>query len=110
MVTLLNTLNKSFGIAKKKAKTKYKKIKKEYKKREAANSRKRDIVNSMTNTELMKVVKSYISSKPRIKYTDPKGKIKERMPNRNEMIDGIYRKVSIENIFDSIPRIKKKFS
>lgn len=56
------------------------------------------LVNSLTNKELRKVAINFISSNPKIKFTDDKGKMKSREPTRKEYVKAIMKGVSVMSI------------
>ena len=88
-------------------------IEKEKKNRQALRKKKEaklKILRAMTNTELMKIAKRFISTNPKVQEVNSQGRTIKRTPTRDELIDAILRKVDQDNIFDTIPRIKKKFN
>jgi len=92
--------------------TTQKRIKQEKQKREDLRKKRENkmkILRAMTNNELMRVARKYISKNPKVEYETNTGKTKTRTPNRQELTDALLTRVPIDNIFDSIPRIKKKF-
>lgn len=91
-------------------KAEYDKAKKE---REALRKKKEGklkVLRTLTNPELMKIAKLYISTNPKIQEVDSRGKTIKRTPNRDELIDAILRKVPLDNVYESIPRLRKSKS
>lgn len=65
------------------------------------------LVSSLTNPQLLKVTKNFISSNPKFFFIDSQGKRKSRKPTRDEFIDSIIMKVSTANI-NKLLKIKTK--
>ena len=56
------------------------------------------LVSGLTNAELLKVTKTFISTSPRFVFRDAQGREKSRKPTRDEMVDAILMRVNTSSI------------
>ncbi len=56
------------------------------------------LVKGLTNAEILKVTKNFISVSPKFVFTNAQGKLKSRKPTRDEMVDAILMRVNISSI------------